>query len=400
MNILVTLFLLFCFQVATLDESYAAIDSFAGVVKDNINLDSSRLGANNPDNLNINLKSNSELIKNDLEFTVDTNQIYISNIDSVKWSANQPANHPANQSAGQSANQMVDQTTNHLKLLVDQSDIKSLRLGDVIKIRGKTDDSDLNWIDIRASSIIDFSGLILNSQMTITANELRSQIVRSLGSELKKYNLYINIPEKISFTVDSERASYHTYLFNLVEAQIVDKCSHCRLVSMVPDVKINQRPKEIRLNYFGPKLRMSVKFDALEWLDLVAKVTVEREQLVAKYNLAKNQKIDIQNVEVKKTLTGWNGLSDLSLKESLNKVTKNAFMAGHVLTYNDIELPLVIKSGSFVNVIFNGSGFEIETQMRALNSAKMGQSVTLINPVTKETLKAQAIDYETAEISK
>jgi flagella basal body P-ring formation protein FlgA len=64
--------------------------------------------------------------------------------------------------------------------------------------------------------------------------------------------------------------------------------------------------------------------------------------------------------------------------------------AGAAVSARDVAAPQVIKSGDLVTVTYEDSGISLSLQAKALASAAVGETVSVLNTQSKKTLQAVA----------
>jgi flagella basal body P-ring formation protein FlgA len=74
----------------------------------------------------------------------------------------------------------------------------------------------------------------------------------------------------------------------------------------------------------------------------------------------------------------------------IGQAPRRPMRAGAPVALGDLSTPLAIRKDDVVQVIYSAGGIRLVLEARALGSASVGESIDVVNPVSKKTIQATA----------
>jgi len=108
-------------------------------------------------------------------------------------------------------------------------------------------------------------------------------------------------------------------------------------------------------------------------------------------------KDDISWVEYPAKRINRNALLDGS--QILGYTVRRALPAGKPLRQNDLKKPVAVKKGSILQMTYRAGNLTLSVQGRALEDGGIGETIRIMNPVSKKPVFAEIINAEQARIA-
>ncbi len=79
------------------------------------------------------------------------------------------------------------------------------------------------------------------------------------------------------------------------------------------------------------------------------------------------------------------------------KQAKKTLAAGKLVTDREIGVPVLVKKGQIVNIVYKTSKMQIMAKVEALNDGGKGEKIEVMNTKSKKVVSATVIDADTVE---
>ncbi len=121
--------------------------------------------------------------------------------------------------------------------------------------------------------------------------------------------------------------------------------------------------------------------------------------VVAKGTIQKGTSItnaDIELKPIRQSLIRGTPYTDLSAFDDL--MTRRSIPAGSPITTNDVQIPLSIKRGDKVTLLYKTSAFELTAQGRAMQDGRTGDRIKIVNTDSNKNLQGTIVSRGQVEI--
>lgn len=106
---------------------------------------------------------------------------------------------------------------------------------------------------------------------------------------------------------------------------------------------------------------------------------------------------DIEMKAIRQSLIRGTPYTDLADLQDL--VTRRALVAGSPITTNDVQIPISVKRGDKITLLYKTSAFELTAQGRAMQDGRMGDRVKIVNTDSNKNLQGTVVARGQVEIN-
>lgn len=253
---------------------------------------------------------------------------------------------------------------------------------------------DLKTVSLGKVPAIGLSDNISARDVERELNKLGVEDVEVLGIQSSVYTLSKKIDR------DQIKEIISNWVSDNTDAGIDPEISYLRVpakwkVPLGSDVSI-----EVNSRGRKPEGTLNVKIESRVGESILSqarvKIAVKKmaSALVASRPIANGEMLDKHNLEVRKVdVTGLNGmeLSDYDMVQ--DKLSRRSLPIGEVLRVQDIEEPILVRSGTLNQIIVKNGAIKMRIAgAKALQNGKKGEVIMFSNPLNKdEKLQAQVI---------